>query len=49
MDTGQIEAQVGKEEEILELRELVVVAIEGEPEDTARRFQTWGTLLQATL
>ena len=49
MDIGQIEALAGKGEEISELRGLVVMAMEGEPENTARGFQTWGILLQATL
>ena len=45
MDIGQIEAPAEKGEEIAGL----VMAIEGEPENTARGFQTWGILLQATL
>ena len=48
MDIGQIEVLAEKGEEISELRGLVM-AIEGEPENTARGFQTWGILLQATL
>ena len=44
----QREVRAGKEEETMELRELAVMAMGGGPEDTARRFQTWGIPLQAT-
>ena len=44
----QIEARAGKEEEIMELRELTVMAMEGGPVNTARGFLTWGILRQVT-
>ena len=44
-----MEAPVERVEEIMELKELAAMAIGGVHEDTARGFQTWGTLLQATL
>ena len=46
---GQTRVQAGKAEGIMELREQDTMAIGGVLEDTARGFQTWGILLQATL
>ena len=44
MNIEQIEARAGKEEEIMELRELAAMAMEGTPEKNARGFLTWGIL-----
>ena len=44
MDTGQTEAQVGKEVEAMELREPAVMAMVGTPEKNARGYLTWGIL-----
>ena len=42
---GQTRVQAGKAEGTMELREQDTMVIEGVLEDTARGFQTWGTLL----
>ena len=46
---GQTKVLAGKGEGTMELQELDTRAIGGVHEDTARGFQTWGILLQATL
>ena len=46
---GQMKALAEREGRTMELKELDAMAIGGAHEDTARGFQTWGILLQATL
>ena len=46
---GHMKVLAEKEEGTMELKELDTMAIGGAHEDTARGFQTWGILLQATL
>ena len=43
--SGQMKAPVERVGEVMELKELDVMAIGGTHEDPARGFQTWGTLL----